>query len=68
VFALAVVTSILTPLTTQAGEWLENCSGRSPLLRAHTELGDTMIYFAIALLIAAVLIVVIHVREVEGDR
>jgi hypothetical protein len=24
VFALAVVTSILTPLTTQAGEWLEN--------------------------------------------
>ena len=68
VFALAVVTSILTPLTTQAGEWLENRSGRSALLRAHTELGDTMIYFAIALLIAAVLIVVIHVREVEGDR
>jgi hypothetical protein len=66
VLSLAVVTVVLTPLTTDAGEWLEHQIGRSPLLHAHTQLGDTMIYFAIALLIAAVLNVVIHVREVRG--
>jgi ABC-type branched-subunit amino acid transport system permease subunit len=66
VFALAVVTSILTPLTTQAGEWLENRSGRSPLLRAHTEPGDTMIYFSVALVAAAVLLAFVHIRESRG--
>src|SRR3954454_24808348 len=66
VFALAVVTSILTPLTTQAGEWLENRSGRSALLRAHTELGDTMIYFSVALMVAAVLLAFVHIRESRG--
>lgn len=63
VLALAVVTVILTPLTTDAGEWLEKREDRSPLLHAHTELGDTMLYFAIALVIAAMLLAVIHVRE-----
>jgi hypothetical protein len=63
VFPLAVVTSILTPLTTQAGEWLERRSGRSPLLDAHTELGDTMIYFSVALVVAAMLLAFVHLRE-----
>jgi VanZ family protein len=66
VLALAVVTVVLTPLTTDAGEWLEHGVGRSPLVHVHTKLGDTMIYFAIALLIAAALVTVIHVREVRG--
>jgi hypothetical protein len=66
VLALAVVTVVLTPLTTEAGEWLEHSIGRSSLLHAHAELGDTMIYFSIALLIAAVLLTVIHIREVSG--
>ena len=66
ILALAVITVVLTPLTTGAGEWLEEKVGRSPLLRAHTEMGDTMIYFAIGLLIAAALLAVIHVREHRG--
>lgn len=66
VFTLAVVTAILTPITTQAGEWLEHRSGRSPLLHAHTELGDTMIYFSLGLVVAAVLLAVVHVRESRG--
>jgi ABC-type branched-subunit amino acid transport system permease subunit len=66
VVALAAITVVLTPVTTNAGEWLEHEVGRSPLLHAHTELGDTMIYFAVALLIAAVLLASIHVREVRG--
>lgn len=66
VLALAALTMVLTPLTTDAGEWLEDQVGRSPLLHVHTELGDTMIYFAVALMVAAVLLAVIHVREVRG--
>jgi hypothetical protein len=67
VLGLAVVTVVLTPLTTNAGEWLEHQIGRSPLVHAHAELGDTMIYFAMALLIAAALIAAIHVREGRGN-
>jgi hypothetical protein len=67
VLGLAVITVVLTPLTTDAGEWLERQVGRSPLLHAHTKLGDTMIYFAVALLIAAALLALIHVREVRAQ-
>jgi uncharacterized membrane protein len=66
VCGLAVITVVLTPLTTGAGEWLEHQVGRSSILRQHTELGDSMIYFAIALLIAAAFLAVIHVREHRG--
>lgn len=66
VLALAVVTAVLTPLTTDAGEWLEHQRGRSPLLHAHTELGDEMLYFSIALVMAAALIAFVHVREGRG--
>lgn len=63
---LATITVVLTPLTTEAGEWLEDKVGRSPLLHEHTELGDTMVYFAIAMLVAAALLAAIHVLEVRG--
>ncbi|AGB26810.1 hypothetical protein Mycsm_06690 (plasmid) [Mycobacterium sp. JS623] len=66
VLALAVITAILTPLTTDAGEWLAKRKARSPLLHAHTHLGDTMAYFSIALVAAAVLIVFVHLREGRG--
>jgi ABC-type Fe3+-siderophore transport system permease subunit len=67
VLALAVITLILTPLTTDAGEWLEKHEDRSAVLHAHTELGDTMLYFAIALAAAAVFLAFIHVREARGN-
>lgn len=66
VLGLAVITLALTPLATDAGEWLEHQVGRSPQVRAHTELGDSMLYFSIALLVAAALLAVLHVREVRG--
>ncbi|BDX33550.1 hypothetical protein TUM20985_40970 [Mycobacterium antarcticum] len=66
VLGLATITVVLTPLTTEAGEWLEDKVGRSPLLHEHTELGDTMVYFAIAMLVAAALLAAIHVLEVRG--
>lgn len=66
VLTLAAVTVVLTPLTTDAGEWLQHQVGRSPSIHEHAELGDTMIYFAIALLVVAVLLAVIHLRETRG--
>lgn len=66
VFGLATGIAIATPLTTDAGEWLEHRVDRSPLLHEHTELGDTMIYFAIALFTATALLAVLHMREARG--
>lgn len=66
VLTLAVVTAALTPLTTSAGEWLEKQVGGSPVLHAHTELGDTMLYFSLLLLAAAALLSFVHLREVRG--
>lgn len=66
VAALALFTAVLTPLTTEAGEWLEHRVERSAQLHTHTELGDTMIYFSLGLLIAAALLVVTHLRASRG--
>ncbi len=66
VLALSLAVAGLTPLTTDAGEWLEDKVGKSPGLHTHTELGDTMIYFALALLVGAVLLAVLHVRQSRG--
>lgn len=66
VVALAAITLVVTPVTTEAGEWLAHRIGRSPQLHQHTELGDTMIYVAVALLVASVLLAAIHLRESRG--
>jgi hypothetical protein len=68
VLALAVLNAALTPITTNAGEWLEQRIGRSPLLEAHAELGDTMLYFSIALLVAAAALAVLHVRSTRSGE
>lgn len=61
--AMAAGTLILTPLTTDAGEWLEKRVDRSAALHTHTELGDTMIYVSAVLLVVAVAIVAVHRLE-----
>ncbi|MEV2226030.1 DUF2231 domain-containing protein [Nocardia vinacea] len=66
VAVLAVVTTALTPVTIEAGEWLEKRVGRSPALHTHTELGDSMLFFVVPLLVVAALLVVVHVREQRG--
>ena len=62
VLVLAIATTALTPLTVEAGEWLEHRVGSSPALETHAERGDTMLYFALALLAAAILLVFAHLR------
>ncbi len=62
VLVLAGIIAVLTPIAAEAGEWLEHQVGDSAALETHEHLGKTMIYFALALLVAAVLLVIVHVR------
>ncbi|WP_067547513.1 DUF2231 domain-containing protein [Nocardia crassostreae] len=59
---LAVVVVALTPITTEAGELLEERIGSTPAIEEHTELGGTMLYFVVPLLVAAALVVLLHLR------
>ncbi len=69
VVALAGGTLVLTPLTTDAGEWLEHQQGSiSPILREHAERGDWMIYFSAALFVVALALAVLHWLEGRSDR
>jgi hypothetical protein len=58
---VAGVALVSVPLTTQAGEWLEHQVTPSPLVRAHTQLGDTMLPWAIGLFVLAA---AVAVREI----
>lgn len=69
VLALAGAVVVLTWLATSAGEWLYGReSEHSPILELHRERGEWMIYLALGLLVAAVLLVVLHRRESRADR
>lgn len=63
--AVAVITLVSVPLTTDAGEWLEHRLPSSPLIHTHTELGDSMLPWAIGL---AVVALAFATREVVGHR
>jgi ABC-type branched-subunit amino acid transport system permease subunit len=68
VLALAAVTMVLTPLTTNAGEWLlEEGGPPRPILLEHASRGDLMIYVSIAILVVAVALAVMHWREPRSD-
>jgi uncharacterized membrane protein (DUF485 family) len=66
VLVLALVTLVLTPLATKAGEWLGNRIEDTPAADTHMTLGETAIYFSVALFIAAVLLAGLHVRLARG--
>ncbi|MEV6641483.1 hypothetical protein [Amycolatopsis sp. NPDC051371] len=53
---LSVLVVILVPITTDAGEWLERRVASTPLVRTHTELGDTALYVAIPVAVLAVVV------------
>lgn len=68
VVALAGTTTVLTPLTTDAGEWLKDQRGHvSLILQEHAERGGWMIYFSVALLMVALALAVLHVLENRSD-
>lgn len=53
---LALVALVLVPLTTSAGEWLEDRVGHTPSVERHAELGDQLLPFAAGLFVVAVLV------------
>jgi len=69
VLALALVTAALTPLTTEAGQWLFDRQRQpSEILRTHAERGEWMIYFSVALVVVAVVLAVLHVIESRSEK
>jgi len=50
---VALAGLVVTPLATEAGEWLEARVRSTPLIQEHVELGDTMLWFAIGLFVVA---------------
>ena len=66
--SLAAVGLILTPLTTEAGEWLYDEKRRhTPIMQEHVERGEWMIYISLALLIVAIALAVMHWLEGRSD-
>ncbi|MFH5211882.1 DUF2231 domain-containing protein [Antrihabitans sp. NCIMB 15449] len=59
----ALVVLVLTPLTVRAGRSLAEKFGNSEVLRTHMNLGETMIWFSIALAVAAASVTAVHVAE-----
>lgn len=51
--ALAVLSVILTPMSTSSGESLEEKVGESALLEDHAEMGDLLIYWVVPLAVLA---------------
>ncbi len=69
VLLLAIVTTALTPITTNAGDWLyDRQKVHSPILVRHADLGGWMIYFSVALLVVAIALAVLHVLEGRSDN
>jgi uncharacterized membrane protein len=66
---LAIVVTVLTPITTNAGGWLYDLRRNpDPILREHAERGGTMIYFSLALLVVAIALVALHFAERRAHR
>jgi uncharacterized membrane protein len=66
---LATVTTVLTPVTTNAGGWLYGLRRNpDPILREHAERGGTMIYFSAALLVVAIALVAMHFAEHRPEK
>lgn len=65
---LAAVALAAVPLTTEAGEWLERRVPESPLVKAHTELGDGMLPWAIGLFVVAVAITARQLIASRAER
>ncbi|WP_054814941.1 DUF2231 domain-containing protein [Nocardia arizonensis] len=66
VAGLAVLTTVMTPITAEAGEAFAERFGDSGPVRTHADLGSTMIYFVVPLLLLAAALVFAHLREGRG--
>lgn len=68
VLALSITVLVLTPLTTSAGSWLYNREEQHrPILQLHAERGEWMVYFAVGLLVVAIVQAVQYLRDSRSD-
>lgn len=66
---LAVATLVLTPITTEAGEWLYDLRRHSdPILQEHAERGGWLIYFSVALVVVALALAVLAICERRSEK
>ncbi|MGV9664673.1 DUF2231 domain-containing protein [Nocardia niigatensis] len=63
---LAVLVTVLTPVTVEAGEWFQRQLGMPPGVDEHARLGHQMLYFVPPLLISAAILAFAHVRRGRG--
>ncbi len=67
VLAFAATTAALTPITANAGGWLyDQERHHRDILNTHADRGSEMIYFSVALLVVAVVLALVHRREVRA--
>src|SRR5262249_19509470 len=66
VLLLAVVTLVLTPLTTESGEWLSDKLGPSPAIHHPAQLGDSLIHLVAAVVATLVVLAAVHIRQARG--
>lgn len=66
VLVLATITLVVTPLTVKAGEWMADRVDETPDLDTHMNAGETAIYMAVVLFIAAVVLTGLHVVLQRG--
>jgi hypothetical protein len=52
--AVALVALVLVPVTTNAGEWLQERVPATPLINRHAELGDSLLPWVLAMFVVAV--------------
>ncbi|MGW3148178.1 DUF2231 domain-containing protein [Streptomyces sp. NPDC001177] len=64
---LALVSLVSVPLTTQAGEWLEEHVDGNALVRRHAELGDGLLPWAAGLFVLAAAVWWAGRRQAEPD-
>ena len=60
---VALITLVLVPITTNAGEWLEKQLPHDPLIEAHAELGDQMLFWSIGVFLVAAVWWFLHSRR-----
>ena len=65
---LALVSMASVPLTTNAGEWLEDHVGESSLVRRHAELGSGMLPWVIGLFVVSVAVWLSYRRSGTVNR
>lgn len=56
----ALVTLVLVPITTDAGQWLKEQLPSDPLVQAHADLGEQMLFWSIGVFVLATAWWVLH--------